>query len=56
VPSTVTLDKASGPVQVTTDDGKDWLFLPGRPVENVSAQAVKLLDDAKANYEKGKGE
>jgi hypothetical protein len=56
VPSTVTLDKGSGPVQVTTDDGKDWLFLPGRPVDDVPAEVVKRLDENKAKYDKGKGE
>jgi hypothetical protein len=53
--STVTLDKGSGPVQVTANDGKDWLFLPGSPVENVPAEVVKVLDDEKAKYETGKG-
>lgn len=54
MPSTVTLDKDSGPVQVTADDGKDWLFLPGRPVENVPAEVVKSLDEQKTKYDSGK--
>lgn len=54
MPSTVTLDKDSGPVQITTDDGKDWLFPPGRAVEDVPEKVVKSLDAEKAKYETGK--